>query len=186
MLPTAPLVTFVLLRLLQEFLNKLDVALLKIFKAALNYHVALIQNGQAIGDGFCAVKVVRHNNRRHLMFPLEFENQFVDFSRADRIQTSRRFVEKKNLRLQRQRARQANALLHSTGDVGGHLVDRAFQSHLGKQLLYAIQLFRAPHLPAMMVEWKGHILADGERIVERRVLKEEAHLLPELAQLIES
>jgi hypothetical protein len=38
----------------------------------------------------------------------------------------------------------------------------------------------------MVLERESHILFDGQRVVKRSVLKQEAHLLPDLAHLVES
>src|SRR5580698_149106 len=114
MLPALPLLTYVLLRQLQEFLSKLDFALLEIFKGTLDDHTSLVEQGQAIGNRFRAVQVVRYDDGRHLMFMLEFENQIVDLPRTNGVESSRRLIQKQNLGLQRKCARQAHAFLHST------------------------------------------------------------------------
>src|SRR3984885_3342488 len=105
MLPTAPLLTYVLLRLLQKVHHKLDVASLKVFERAFDHHIPLIQKSESVGDGSCTMQVVRHNDGRHLMFLLKLENQIVDFTGADRIETGCWFVEKQDLRLQGKRTR---------------------------------------------------------------------------------
>src|SRR3984885_10145170 len=38
----------------------------------------------------------------------------------------------------------------------------------------------------MVLERESHILFDGQRVVKRSVLKQEAHLLPDLAHVVES
>ena len=38
----------------------------------------------------------------------------------------------------------------------------------------------------MVLQRKGHVLLDGQRIVERGVLKQKTHLLPDLAELVEA
>ena len=67
------------LRLLQKFLHEPDVALLKVVKCTLDHHVALIQQGEAAGNRLGAMQIVRHYDGCHLAFPLELENQLVDF-----------------------------------------------------------------------------------------------------------
>jgi hypothetical protein len=37
----------------------------------------------------------------------------------------------------------------------------------------------------MVYEGESHVLPDGERVVERRVLKEESHLLSDFSELIQ-
>src|ERR1700685_1511898 len=99
--------------MLQEFPNKLDVTLLKLFKAALNDYVSLIEESQTVGDGLRAVQIVGDHDRRHVMFGLELEDQVVNFSGADGIETGGGLVEEQNARLQRQRAGQSYAFLHA-------------------------------------------------------------------------
>jgi hypothetical protein len=38
----------------------------------------------------------------------------------------------------------------------------------------------------MVFKGEGHVLADSERIVKRRLLKQETHLLPDLSHAVES
>src|SRR5208283_6042681 len=100
-----PLSTYILLRLLQKFLYKRDVALLKVLKPALNHHLALVQQCQAVGNRLRAVQIVSDHDGCHPALPLELENQIVDLPRADGVETGRWLIEKQNLRLQGKRSR---------------------------------------------------------------------------------
>src|SRR5258706_6778624 len=53
---------------------------------------------------------------------LQLHQQFLNFRRADRVQRRARFVQQQNLRLHRQRARDAQPLLLSTGKLVSRLV----------------------------------------------------------------
>jgi hypothetical protein len=86
----------------------------------------------------------------------------------------------------RQRTRQAHALLHSAGDIGRHLIEIAVHAHLGQQLPYPVGPLGPGHVSAMVFKGKRHVLRDSERIVERRLLKQETHLLSDFAHAIES
>src|SRR5208283_2657797 len=110
---------------------------------------------------------------------LKFENKLVNLSRADGVETSRRFVKQQNLWIQSQSARQAHALLHSPGDIGRHLVEVAFHPHLGQQLLDSVAPLRLRHFPAMVIKRERYILANSKGVVERRTLKQETYLLPD-------
>ncbi len=46
-------------------------------------------------------------------------DQFIELCRRNRVQTGRRFVQKYQLRVQRQRAGQTGALAHAAGQLGG-------------------------------------------------------------------
>jgi len=37
----------------------------------------------------------------------------------------------------------------------------------------------------MVIEWERHIFSNSQRVVERRVLKEKAHLLSDLTQVVD-
>ena len=49
-------------------------------------------------------------------------DQLVVVGRADRVEAGRRLVEEQQLRVERQRPRQAGALAHAAGKLGGLLV----------------------------------------------------------------
>src|ERR1035437_7412801 len=98
MLPAVPLSTYALLRQFQKFLHKPDVALLKVFKLSLDHHIALIQQGQTVGDRPGVMQVMSHYNRCHLTLPLELQNQIVDLPRTDGVQTGFALVEQQNIR----------------------------------------------------------------------------------------
>ena len=61
----------------------------------------------------------------------------------------------------------------------------ALHAHLSKQLLYAVIPVSFGQIPPMVFKRKSHVLADSERIVESRMLKQKAHLFPDRAHAVE-
>ena len=57
----------------------------------------------------------------------ELENQIVEQSRANRIESGRRLVEEQDVRIERHRARQSSSLLHSAADLIGVEVFEALE-----------------------------------------------------------
>src|SRR5450432_2885560 len=100
--------------MLEKFLNELNVTGLKFFKAAFDDYLPLVEQGETVGNRFCAVQVVGHHDGGHVMFCLETKNQITNFGRTDWVETGRGLIEQENVRLQRQRARQTYPFLHAT------------------------------------------------------------------------
>jgi len=119
------------------------------------------------------------------MFPLQLEHQFVNFPLTDGVEACSGFVEKQYFWIECKCACKPSALLHASGNIRGHLVIGSFQPNLGEQLIYAIAAVRFGHVAPMVNEREGDVLRDGERVVERGVLKEEAHPLSNLSELIQ-
>src|ERR1700722_6018182 len=103
--------------MLQKFPDKLDVTFLQFFKAAFDYHTSLVEQRQPVGNRFRAVQIMRHDNGCHVMLLLELQNQVIDLSGTDWIQTGGGLVEQQNIRLQRQRSRESYPFLHAARDV---------------------------------------------------------------------
>src|SRR5450631_3898090 len=72
---------------------------------------------EAIGDAERGPHVMSDDDARYFEGPLDSLYEVVDARRVDRIQPRRRLVIEDDLRLQRQCARQADALLHAAGEV---------------------------------------------------------------------
>src|ERR1039457_1801979 len=115
--------------MLEKFPDKLDVAFLQLFETAFDYHISLIEQGQTVGNRLRAMQIVSHYNGCHMMFLLKFENQVIDLSGTDGIETSGGLVEQQNIRLQSQRTCQPYSLLHAARDVRRHLLKVAFHAY---------------------------------------------------------
>ena len=71
---------------------------------------------------------------------VELPDQRVDAACGDRIEIGSRFVEKKNLRVERERPRESGALHHAAGKRGGKL-DAGFCRQTGKRQFHRRDLF---------------------------------------------
>ena len=155
----------------------------KLCKTAFDDHTALINQGQAVSNRFGAMQIVGYHHRRHLMFRLQLENQVVNLRGTDRIETSSRFIEQKNVRLQSQCTSKANALLHAARNIRRQFIQMAFHPHLGQQLPCPVALHGFRHFLSMMLKRKHYILLNGQRVVQRRMLKRKSHLQTDLAEM---
>src|ERR1035441_10743838 len=131
------------------------------------------------------MQIVSHHNRSHLMFRLELEDQVVNLRGADRIETGGGFIEQKNVRGQSQCTRKTNPLLHATRYVRRHLFEMPFHSHFSQQLTCPIALHGCRHLFPVVLKRKHHILLNGQRVVQRGMLKQESHLHSDGAETVE-
>ena len=102
---------------LQKLTNELVVAFLKFLKGAFGRDLTLIQQDQTVRNRLGAVQIVSHYDGCHVMFRLEFENQFVNLSGTDGIEASGWLVQQQNVRIQRQCTCQPDPLLHPTGEI---------------------------------------------------------------------
>ena len=91
-----------------------------------------MQQYNSVRDRLGAVQVVRDHDGRNVAFFLQFEDQLVDFAGSDGIETRGGFVEQLDAGLERQRARQSHALLHTARKFGGHFVQFIFHAHAGE------------------------------------------------------
>src|SRR5208337_2646753 len=169
---------------LQEFLDKCVIALLQLLETAFDLYLPLVQQRQAIRDGFCAMQVMSDHNGGHVVLRLQLEDQLIDLTGGDGIESRGGFIEQKDAGIESQRTRQPNSLLHATGKIAGHFLEIAFHTHAGQQFPDAIALFRFRHF-GMPLQGEGHVLLDGQGVVQRRLLEQEPHLFPDLVQGIE-
>src|SRR5205085_4652296 len=65
-----------------------------------------------------ARKLMRDDDRRSAEARLQLEDELVEETRADRIESRRRLVEEKDLRVERHRSCEPGAFLHSAADLG--------------------------------------------------------------------
>src|SRR6267143_4767080 len=61
---------------------------------------SVVQHGNAIGDAEGTRQLMSHDDHGHLKSFLKKENQFIQFCRNNRVKSSGRFVEYKNLRVE--------------------------------------------------------------------------------------
>src|SRR5207249_4860166 len=88
------------------------------WRAARDQHAALgVEEHAVVGDGEDARQLVRHHDDRRAQAVPQLEDEIVQPSRADRIEPRRGLVEEQHLGVERDRARQAGALLHAAADL---------------------------------------------------------------------
>ena len=69
-----------------------------------------------------AVQVVRHHEDREPERALERQDEIVELGRGDGVEAGRRLVEEDDLGIERQRARQGDALGHAARKLGGKFI----------------------------------------------------------------
>ena len=131
-------------------------------------HPAPLQHGNGIGDGGDDAHVVLDHEHgaigRHLL------DQLRDVRHILVSHALRRFVEKHQLRLERQRGGEFQGALAPVGQVGRQRVGPRFEADLGQQLhrpmIEACQaLFRAPEIERCAetpLQRHAHILENGQ------------------------
>src|SRR5262249_11713579 len=165
----------------QERVHERFAAVLQIVEGALRENGAFVDERKAVGDGPRAVQVVRHDDRRGLALLLKREYQVLDFRRGDRIEAGGGLVEQKNVGIQRQGARQSDPLLHAAGNLGGQFAGILVHPHLRQQTPHAVPALGRRER-RVLLQGKGHVFLDAQRVVQRALLKEESDLLPHLVQ----
>ena len=92
----------------------------------------------------------------------------VDVLGRDRIEARRRLIVQQNLRLQDERARQADALAHAARELGGKLLLDVAQPERAAAASITSSRISALRLLGVLDEREGHVLLDGKRIEQRR------------------
>ncbi len=82
----------------------------------------LLQHGDAVGDPHQAVDVVGDHHDREPQRIAERRDQLVERRGADRIEPGGRFIEQHDVGIEGQRAGEAGALAHASGELRGQLV----------------------------------------------------------------
>jgi len=118
------------------------------------------------------------------VFVLQLENQLIDLTGSDGIESCRGFIKQEDAWLKSQRARQPDALLHAAGKIAGHFLEIGFHTHTGEKFLDTISLFGRRHF-GMARQWEGDVLLDGEGVVERGMLEQEPHLFSDFIHGLE-
>ena len=110
------------------------------------------------------------------------DEQLVDLRGGDRIEAGARLVDEQDRRIERHRARQAGALLHAARQIAGHLVEVLLEAD-GGELLLRLLADLAVRPVGVAPHREGDVVADAHRVEQRRVLKQEAHVLADVAEL---
>ena len=78
--------------------------------------------GDAVADRVQAVEIVRHHEHGKAQRALQRLDQRVEFAAGDRVEAGCRLVEEQDFRIERQRARERDALGHAAGKLRRKLV----------------------------------------------------------------
>src|SRR5687767_13158321 len=82
------------------------------------YFALLIdQYGDPVGDRYQRIEVVRHHEHGEAEALLEIADQHVEIGGADGVEPGRGLVEKQDVGVERQRAREAGALPHAAREL---------------------------------------------------------------------
>ena len=141
----------------------------------------LVQHGEPVADDARARNVVRDDHERGAAL-LRLDEQLVDLAGRNRIEAGTRLVHEQDRRVERHGAGEPGPLLHPARQVARHLVEVLLETdvrELARRALANVGIGPvgvAPHR-------KRHVVADRHRVEQRRVLKEEAHVLPHVGQL---
>jgi hypothetical protein len=118
---------------------------------------------------------VGDDDRREAELALEVADQVVDLCGDDGIEPGRRFVVEQHARLEHERARQSGALAHAAGELRRHEPLGVFEADHGERLGDALgDLLGRQHV--MLAQRERDVLAYRQRVEERALLEEHAHL----------
>jgi hypothetical protein len=110
-------------------------------EGALDDGTPLVQQDDAVGNELGAVQVVGDHDGGDFALFLQLQNEFVDLTGGDGIETSGGLVEQQNAGVEGQGAREAHALLHAAGNVAGEFLQIIFHPHGAEQLRDAVGAF---------------------------------------------
>ena len=148
---------------------------------AVREHPAFVQQREVVADDPRARNVVGHDDQRGAA-ALGLDQQVVDLLGGDRIEAGARLVDEQDRRVERHGPRQSGALLHAARQIARHLVVVPFQSD-GGELLPGALADLAVGPVGVAAHRKRDVVADRHRIEQRRVLKQESHVLAHVPQL---
>src|SRR5207249_1481982 len=131
----------------------------------------------AKGTGY----VVRHYDASSLRFFTEADDQFVDDRGDYRVETSRRFVKKNQLRVHDEGARQADAFFHATAQFGWHQIFGVFHANeLEFFIDNALDLFT--RFIGQLFERQADVVPDIQRAEQGGVLIDHSNMCSYLLQ----
>ncbi len=100
------------------------------------------------------------------------------------IEAGRRLVVENHLGLERERAREADALLHAAGEIArAHRLDAGQPDELERLRDARADLVFTHRAPELLAQPVCDVLADVERVEQRRALKEIGDAAPHLDEV---
>src|SRR5262245_9181597 len=158
-------------------------ALANLVERSLHEDPSFVDHRDPVGDVEGAADVMGHHDRGHVPLLLEAADQLADRVRRERVEAGRRLVVDHDLGLERDRAGQADALLHAARQLARELVLAALQVDPRQHL-------RHPRADASgrqiggLAQRKGDVLPDRHRVEQRGSLEEKAGLEPDRAPFL--
>ena len=126
---------------------------------------------------------MRHDNGGDPEHLIEFANQLGDHAHGNRIESGERLVVHDHHRFEHDGARQRNAPRHAAGQLRGHQVARAAQTHGLEFHQHHVSQHRLGQ-PGVLADGEGNILEHGQIGEQRAVLEQHTHALAQLVQLL--
>ena len=90
-------------------------------------HLAVAEHRDPVADGEQAVEIVGHHEDGEAQRLLQRADEIVEVAGRDRIEARGRLVEKDDLGIERERARERDALGHAAGKLGREFVGRVLR-----------------------------------------------------------
>src|ERR1035437_6843948 len=163
-----------------------DARILRLFeflRGHVHENLASREQSDAVRYSEDDLEVVGDRDRRRLEPGAHFLDHLHDDVRRDRVEAGRGFVEEEDLGLQRDRAREAHAALHSSRQLGWAFLLDPRETHEIEALRHAIGdlLLR---LLRVARERKGDVLSHAPRVEERAFLERHCELPPQAVAVL--
>jgi hypothetical protein len=142
----------------------------------------ILKHAELVANDPRAWNVVRHHHERGATL-FRLDQQLIDLASRDRVEAGARLVHEQNRRIERHRAGEPGPLLHPSRQVARHFVERLVETDVGELLLRPFAnvgvgpVSVAPH-------GKRHVVPDRHRVEQRGVLKQEAHVLSNVGEIV--
>ena len=141
-------------------------------RAADLLELAVVDDGDLVGDLHRLVLVVRDEHRRHVDDVVQLAQPLAELGANARVEGAERLVEEQHLRLGRERAREAHALPLPARELRGVAVAEALELDEVQELVDALGDLGLR--PLAHLETEGDVLADGHVLEGGVVLEDEA------------
>src|SRR3954452_6611290 len=139
-------------------------------------HTAMLHDHHAVGEQHGLIEIVRHEQDRFLRALMDGGQLALQRLARLRVQRAERLIHQQNLRVDRQRPRNADALLHAAGELIGTAIARILQAH---QIEIASRRFaQHPAAHPLHFQPERHVLKRGEPRQQRRMLEHHAAVVP--------
>ena len=138
-----------------------------------------VQGDRPVGDRPERVEVVRHHHHGEREAVGKRANQPVEGAGADRIEAGRRLVEEEDLGLEREGARERDALAHAARELGGHLAERVGSEPDQRQLEADKRVHEAGVEGRLLAKRHRDVVGDGDRREQGAILEQHPEAPPQ-------